>query len=99
MLSNKRIIKELIRLRGCAGWSAPLLFANIEDRFSCVEAKIKHLLTLITIYLLEQVEFFYNLLFLQVNTSHSHINKIIQPIKPKMHGKQREAFDLDQHCL
>ena len=28
MLSNKRITKALIRLRGCAGWSAPLMFAN-----------------------------------------------------------------------
>ena len=28
ILFKKRIIKELIRLRGCAGWSAPLLFAN-----------------------------------------------------------------------
>ena len=28
ILSNKGIIKALIRLRGCAGWSAPLLFAN-----------------------------------------------------------------------
>ena len=28
MRSNKRITKTLIRLRGCAGWSAPLLFAN-----------------------------------------------------------------------
>ena len=26
--SEKRITKALIRLRGCAGWSAPLLFAN-----------------------------------------------------------------------
>ena len=34
VLSNKRIIKALIRLRGCTGWSAPLLFANPEDRFS-----------------------------------------------------------------
>ena len=25
---KKRITKALIRLRGCAGWSAPLLFAN-----------------------------------------------------------------------
>ena len=25
---KKRIIKALIRLRGCPGWSAPLLFAN-----------------------------------------------------------------------
>ena len=29
MLSNKRITKALIRLSECAGWSAPLLFANI----------------------------------------------------------------------
>ena len=28
MLFDKRITKALIRLRGCAGWSAPLLFAN-----------------------------------------------------------------------
>ena len=40
ILSNKRITKVLIRLRGFAGWSAPLLFANPEDRFSRVEAHI-----------------------------------------------------------
>ena len=28
ILSNKQITKPLISLRGCAGWSAPLLFAN-----------------------------------------------------------------------
>ena len=28
ILSNKRVIKALIRLLGCAGWSAPVLFAN-----------------------------------------------------------------------
>ena len=28
VLSEKRITKALIRLRGCAGWSAPVLFAN-----------------------------------------------------------------------
>ena len=27
-LSNKRITQVLTRLNGCAGWSAPLLFAN-----------------------------------------------------------------------
>ena len=32
------ITKALISLRGCAGWSAALLFANHEDRFSYVEA-------------------------------------------------------------
>ena len=34
----------LIILHGCAGWSAPLLFANPEDRFSRVGAhmSIKH---------------------------------------------------------
>ena len=34
ILSKEGIIKALIRLRGCAGWSAPLLFAHSEDRFS-----------------------------------------------------------------
>ena len=29
-LSKKRITKVLIRLRRCAGWSAPLLFANLR---------------------------------------------------------------------
>ena len=28
ILFNKRITKALIRLRVCAGWSAPMLFAN-----------------------------------------------------------------------
>ena len=28
ILSTKRITKALIRLRGCAGWSAPVLFTN-----------------------------------------------------------------------
>ena len=28
VLSKKRVTKALIRLRGCAGWSAPVLFAN-----------------------------------------------------------------------
>ena len=28
VLSKKRITKALIRLRGCGGWSAPVLFAS-----------------------------------------------------------------------
>ena len=36
MLSKQRTIKALIRLRGCAGWYAPLLFAyDIRHIFSC----------------------------------------------------------------
>ena len=36
ILSNKRITKALIRLRGRAGWSAPVLFANPRRQvFSC----------------------------------------------------------------
>ena len=38
--SKKWIKKVLISLRGCTGWSAPLLLANSEDRFSHVEAHI-----------------------------------------------------------
>ena len=37
ILCNKRITKALIRMRGCAGRSAPLLFANTEDRVSRVQ--------------------------------------------------------------
>ena len=40
MLSSKDIIKVLIRLHVCAGWSAPLLFTNPEDRFSCIKAQV-----------------------------------------------------------
>ena len=40
MHSEKRITKALIRLHGCAGWSAPVLFANPKDRFSRFEAQI-----------------------------------------------------------
>ena len=32
--SNKRMIKALIKLGSCAGWSAPLLFANSSQGFS-----------------------------------------------------------------
>ena len=32
ILSNKRLIKVLIRLRRCAGWSVPFLFATTKDR-------------------------------------------------------------------
>ena len=36
ILSKQRTTKALIRLRGCAGWSAPLLFAyNIRHILSC----------------------------------------------------------------
>ena len=38
ILSKKRITEALISLRGCPGWSAPLLLANPEDRFSRVAA-------------------------------------------------------------
>ena len=34
MLSTKRMTKALIKMCECAGASAPLLFANPEDRFS-----------------------------------------------------------------
>ena len=30
ILSDKRITKALISLRGCVGWSAPVLFANLR---------------------------------------------------------------------
>ena len=41
MLANKRITKALIRLCEGAGWSATLLFANPEVRFSHIEAHIQ----------------------------------------------------------
>ena len=41
ILSNKRRTRALIRLRGCAGWSATVLFTNPEDMFSRVVAHIK----------------------------------------------------------
>ena len=40
ILSTKRITKALIRLRECAGWFAPVLFATPEDRFSRFKARI-----------------------------------------------------------
>ena len=40
ILSSKRITKALIRLRGCAGWSVPVLFATTKDRFSSVEFQL-----------------------------------------------------------
>ena len=40
ILSKQGITKALISLRGCAGWSAPLLFSNPIDRFYRVEAQL-----------------------------------------------------------
>ena len=40
ILSNKWITKALIRPRGCAGWSAPVLFAYLRRQGSHVEAQI-----------------------------------------------------------
>ena len=48
ILSNKQITKVLIRLRECAGWSAPLMFANTEDRFSWL-IRLRHVLLGVTI--------------------------------------------------
>ena len=38
--SRRCITKSLIRMRGCAGWSAPLLFAYNQVRVSNVETNI-----------------------------------------------------------
>ena len=40
MVSIKPITKALIRLHGCGGWYAPLLFTNPEDMFSRDEAHL-----------------------------------------------------------
>ena len=45
ILSKIKITKALVRLRGCAGWSAPVLFANPEERFSLAEAQLCHVIT------------------------------------------------------
>ena len=53
VLSKKQTAKVLIRLGGCAGWSAPVLFTNLEDRFSQVEAHIKEVS-------IDTLSYFYN---------------------------------------
>ena len=40
ILTTKRIPTALISLRGCACWSAHLMFANLEDKISRVGAHI-----------------------------------------------------------
>ena len=40
ILFNQQITKMLISLRGCTGWSAPLLLESPKDKFSCIEAQI-----------------------------------------------------------
>ena len=40
ILSRQRTTKALIRLRGCTGWSAPLLFAYRKNRFSDHDAHL-----------------------------------------------------------
>ena len=46
ILSRQRTTKVLIRLRKCAGWSAPLLFAHAKNRFSHDMAHMKHSVTI-----------------------------------------------------
>ena len=68
ILSNKRITKVLIRLLGCAHWSAPLLFANIKDRFSGIETHmvLTHLVLISSLVFQELFRFInpYSQLFL-----------------------------------
>ena len=40
-LCNEQKSKVLIIMRGCASWSAILLFTNPKDRFSRIEAQIR----------------------------------------------------------
>ena len=49
--SKKRNTMALISLRGHAGWSASLLFANSEDRFSHVQAQISFECYLIVVFI------------------------------------------------
>ena len=44
ILSDKRITKSLISLRGCAGWSTLCCSQTSKDRFSRVEAHIVYIL-------------------------------------------------------
>ena len=41
LLSKQRTTKALVRLRGCAGWSAPLLYAYAFNSFSHDVAHIR----------------------------------------------------------
>ena len=43
VLSNKQKTKVLIRLQGCAGWSAPFLFANAPRQVSPVKVQLNYL--------------------------------------------------------
>ena len=73
-LSNKRITKTLIRLRGCEGWSAPLLFANTEDRFSSIQAHI------IMKTACKKIIFFFDIV---VGTQKNRLNETVLLILPK----------------
>ena len=46
-LFNKRMTKALIRLRVCASWSAPLLFATLRRQVSRVEAQMIYVPTVL----------------------------------------------------
>ena len=52
ILSKTQITKALIRLHRCAGWSAPLLFANPEDSFLASRPICRINLKLFVYYLL-----------------------------------------------
>ena len=109
ILCNKRITKALIRLRGAAGWSAPLLFARAspEDRFSCDKTHLTnrchdllHLQhsflnkTIHYILLIENCFVFYKLLAL-VSLRSFCVTYSGNPDQTS----QNAASDQDLHCL
>ena len=48
ILFKKRITKALIRLRGCAGWSAPVLFASTQRQVFSRQGPIGYVLKCIS---------------------------------------------------
>ena len=48
VVSTKRITKALIRLRGCAGWSAPMLLANPRSQVFSRRGPIFSILYILT---------------------------------------------------
>ena len=85
ILSKQWITKALIRLRGCAGWSAPLLFAYDKNRFSHGVAQMKALIAVSLLLWWSNINIRHCLFISQVRaTSHKpdEIYGIIERLSP-----------------
>ena len=96
ILSKKGKTKALVSLLGCAGWSAPVLFANPEDRFSRVAAHIIYLIWTGRLYCYLQLNTL--TIFLQMDYPIQNDTLIIDQVSTSWSIRNRKYFTNEFKC-